>query len=93
LIFAPTNNLKITLMQSGKADEKSTDLFWRFARSLGSLHPILEFLAECFAISAETVAEEGRQLLRESAGKLQKRGKEKFWPMLKGLNLSLCRMS
>lgn len=41
----------------------------RQSRSLGSLHPILEFLAECFAISAEEVVEEGRKLLRESAGK------------------------
>ena len=29
----------------------------RQSRSLGSLHPILEFLAECFAISAEAVIE------------------------------------
>ena len=41
----------------------------RQSRSLGSLHPILEFLAECFAVSAESVVEEGRKLLRESAGK------------------------
>ncbi len=41
----------------------------RQSRSLGSLHPILEFLAECFAVSAEAVVEEGRKLLRESAGK------------------------
>ena len=33
------------------------------------LHPILEFLTECFAVSAENVVEEGRKLLRESAGK------------------------
>lgn len=41
----------------------------RQSRSLQSLHPILEFLAECFAVSAEEVVEEGRKLLRESAGK------------------------
>lgn len=41
----------------------------RQSRQLESLHPILEFLAECFAVSAEEVAEEGRKLLRESAGK------------------------
>lgn len=41
----------------------------RQSRSLESLHPILEFLAECFAVSAEEVATEGRKLLRESAGK------------------------
>lgn len=41
----------------------------RQSRRLESLHPILEFLAECFAVSAEEVVEEGRKLLRESAGK------------------------
>ena len=41
----------------------------RQSRSLRSLHPMLEFLAECFAISAEEVVEEGRKLLREGAGK------------------------
>lgn len=41
----------------------------RLSQSLESLHPILEFLAECFAISAEEIIEEGRQLLRDSAGK------------------------
>lgn len=41
----------------------------RHSRSLESLHPILEFLAECFAVAAEEVVEEGRKLLRESAGK------------------------
>lgn len=41
----------------------------RQSRRLESLHPILEFLAECFALSAEAVVEEGRKLLREGAGK------------------------
>jgi Fic family protein len=41
----------------------------RQSRRLESLHPILEFLAECFAVSAEEVVDEGRKLLRESAGK------------------------
>ncbi len=41
----------------------------RQSRALASLHPILEFLAECFAQSAEEVVDEGRKLLRESAGK------------------------
>lgn len=41
----------------------------RQSRSLESLHPILEFLAECFALSAEEVVEEGRKLLRESASR------------------------
>jgi hypothetical protein len=41
----------------------------RQSRSLNNLSPILEFLAECFATSAVEVIEEGRKLLRESAGK------------------------
>lgn len=41
----------------------------RQSRALGKLHPILEFLAECFAVSAAEVVEEGRKLLRDSAGK------------------------
>lgn len=41
----------------------------RQAKALGSLHPILEFLAECFAISAEEIAKEGKALLRKSAEK------------------------
>jgi Fic family protein len=44
----------------------------RQSRSLESLHPILEFLAECFAVSAEEVVDEGRKLLRENAGKTPK---------------------
>ncbi len=41
----------------------------RQSQARASLHPILEVLAECFALSAEEVAEEGRKLLREGAGK------------------------
>lgn len=41
----------------------------RQSRALGQLTPILEFLGECFASSAEEVVEEGRKLLRDSAGK------------------------
>ncbi len=41
----------------------------RQSRSLVRLDPILEFLAECFAVSAEEVVGEGRRLLRDSAGK------------------------
>lgn len=41
----------------------------RQSRKLNSLNPIVEFLAECFAISAEEVVDEGKKLLRNSAGK------------------------
>ncbi len=41
----------------------------RQSRVLNSIHPIVEFLAECFAHSASEVVEEGRKLLRATAGK------------------------
>lgn len=41
----------------------------RQSRTIGSLHPILEFLAECFAVSAEEIAKEGKALLRSTAEK------------------------
>jgi len=41
----------------------------RQSQSLESLHPILEFLSECFALSASEVIAEGKKLLRDSAGK------------------------
>jgi Fic family protein len=41
----------------------------RQSRALGKLHPILEFLAECFAVAAEEVVDDGRRLLRASAGR------------------------
>jgi Fic family protein len=60
--FVPSET---TIMR--KRDQYYTAI--RQSRSLGTLSPILEFLAECFAISAEEVVEEGRKLLRLSAGK------------------------
>lgn len=41
----------------------------RRSRSLAKLSPVLEYLSECFAVSAQEVVEEGRKLLRDSAGK------------------------
>ncbi len=41
----------------------------RQSQALGSLRPVVEFLAECFALSAAEVVEDGRRLLKESAGK------------------------
>jgi len=40
----------------------------RQAKSLQSLYPFLEFLAECFAIASQEVVTEGKALLREKAG-------------------------
>ena len=39
----------------------------RQAKSLQSLYPFLEFLAECFAIASQEVVAEGKALLREKA--------------------------
>jgi Fic family protein len=41
----------------------------RQSRALARLDPVLEFLAESFALSADEVVQEGRKLLRDSAGK------------------------
>ncbi|MBI3556776.1 MAG: Fic family protein, partial [Deltaproteobacteria bacterium] len=41
----------------------------RQARTLNSLHPMVEFLANCFASSAEDVVSDGKALLKNSAGK------------------------
>lgn len=41
----------------------------RQSRALEKLDPIIEFLAECFACAAEEVVEDGKRLLKESAGK------------------------
>lgn len=41
----------------------------RESRSLKRLGPILEFLAKCFADSSKEIVEEGKKLLRNSAGK------------------------
>ncbi len=41
----------------------------RQSRALNALPPIVEFLAECFAVSAEEVVLEGKALLRNSATK------------------------
>jgi Fic family protein len=41
----------------------------RESRALGQLTPILEYLAQCFAHAAQEVVQEGRDFLRESAGK------------------------
>lgn len=60
------------LVPSETAIMRNRDRYYaslRQSRSLGKLHPILEFLAECFATAAEESVDEGRRLLRDSAGK------------------------
>jgi Fic family protein len=41
----------------------------RESRELKSLHPVLEFLTQCFAISAEEVVAEGKALFKASAAR------------------------
>ncbi len=48
----------------------------RQSMGLQSLNPIVEFLAECFASSAQEVIEEGRALLKEGANRPEGRRKK-----------------
>jgi Fic family protein len=60
------------LVPSETAIMRARDRYYsaiRQSRGLSSVHPIVEFLAECFAHSAIEVVEEGRKLLRTTAGK------------------------
>ena len=50
----------------------------RQSRALNSIHSIIEFLAECFAISASEVVEEGRKLLRNTAGNTPRARQQKI---------------
>jgi predicted HTH transcriptional regulator len=48
------------------------------------LHPIVEFLAECFAEAAEEVVAEGRKILKERAGKTPEARQQKILAHAKG---------
>jgi Fic family protein len=50
----------------------------RQAKSLESLHPFLEFLAECFAVASQEVVAEGKALLRDKASTQPKGRHEKI---------------
>ncbi len=50
----------------------------RQSRTLKSLNPFLEFLAECFAISAQEVVTEGKQLLRKQVSRKPNSRREKI---------------
>lgn len=50
----------------------------RQCKTLGMLNPIIEYLAECFAISAEQVAKEGKKLLKKSIDRKPEARKEKI---------------
>ncbi len=57
----------------------------RQSQALESLHPIVEFLAECFAEAAEEVVTEGRKLLKEKAGKTPDARRQRILSHAKGL--------
>jgi Fic family protein len=50
----------------------------RQCKSLGSLNPILEYLAECFAVSAEKVIEDSKKLVKNSLDRKPKARREKI---------------
>lgn len=50
----------------------------RQSKALGTLNPILEYLAECFAISAENVINEGRKFVKQSLGRKPEARREKI---------------
>lgn len=49
----------------------------RQCKTLGTLNPIIEYLAECFAISAEQVVRDGKRLLKKSIDRKPEARKEK----------------
>ena len=50
----------------------------RQCKTLGTLNPIIEYLAECFAISAEQVVRDGKRLLKKSIDRKPEARKEKI---------------
>ncbi len=50
----------------------------RQCKSLGSLNPILEYLAECFAISAEKVIEDSKKMVKKSLDRKPDARREKI---------------
>lgn len=50
----------------------------RQCKTLGTLNPIIEYLAECFAISAEQVIRDGKKLVKKSIDRKPEARKEKI---------------
>lgn len=50
----------------------------RQCKTLGTLNPIIEYLAECFAVSAEQVIKDGKKLLKKSIDRKPESRKEKI---------------
>jgi len=55
----------------------------RQCKSLGSLNPILEYLAECFAISAEKVIEDSKKMVKQSLDRKPEARREKIMSLSK----------
>ncbi len=50
----------------------------RQCKALGTLNPIIEYLAECFAVSAEQVIKDGKKLLKKSIDRKPEARREKI---------------
>ena len=50
----------------------------RQCKSLGSINPILEYLAECFAVSAEKVIEDSKRMVKQSLDRKPEARREKI---------------
>ncbi len=55
----------------------------RQCKSLGTLNPIIEYLAECFAVSAEQVIAEGKILVKKSVDRKPDARREKIISFIK----------
>ncbi len=55
----------------------------RQCKTLGSMNPIIEYLAECFAVSAEQVIESSKKLVKKSLDRKPKARKEKILSLSK----------
>ncbi|MBK9321599.1 MAG: Fic family protein [Bdellovibrionaceae bacterium] len=55
----------------------------RECKTLGSLNPIIEYLAECFAISAEQVIEDSKKLVKKSLDRKPEARREKILSLSK----------
>jgi Fic family protein len=55
----------------------------RQCKSLGSINPIVEYLAECFAVSAENVVEGSKKLVRQSLDRKPEARREKIMSLSK----------
>jgi len=64
----------------------------RQCKSLESLNPIVEYLAECFAISVEQVIADGKKLVKKVLIENQRQGEKKLFLSVSRKENSLCRI-